>query len=103
MPWASWSRFPTRSSLSLMISFITSGPMVRNGTTVQRALSAGLKCCTRAGFTPAVSSATSGGTGVEHIRVMTSVPRLLVRTMIVFLKSMSRPVPSVRVPLSNTW
>ncbi len=53
-----------------------------------------------------MAAATSSAVGVApsaKSSTVWSVARLLVRTTTVFLKSMMRPSPSVRMPLSNTW
>src|ERR1035438_5841182 len=41
--------------------------------------------------------------GSAHSFAIVSVPALVVRMMMVFLKLISRPSPSSIVPLSNTW
>ena len=69
-----------------------------------RPSSAGGKTCVRYGRSAVASVA--GSTSVlpsSAIFMMTSVPTLDVRMISVFLKSITRPVPSSIWPLSKTW
>ena len=62
-----------------------------------------MKCWDNMGLTALITASYGGISSSRVISWITSVPRLLVSIMTVFLKLTSLPSPSVREPLSKTW